>query len=137
MPCRHTFSVVENNMKAALLFLLTSLYGECHKLHTCIDDKTDNQFCLSQPCHDCVCTCINLYIIAAVHSITIYDARLTGGSAAYQGTVEVLTHRGWLPVCSYSWDSYAESRVLCRQLGYDVMVTPSIQCHVMYTYIHC
>ena len=63
----------------------------------------------------------NMYI--AVQSITIYDARLTEGSA---GTVEVLTHRGWLPVCSSWWSGDDESRVLCRQLGYNVTSIPSM-----------
>ena len=59
----------------------------------------------------------------AVHSITIYDARLSGGSTVYQGTVEVLTYRGWLPVCNsytYTWSNSRESKVLCQQLGYGV-----------------
>ena len=63
----------------------------------------------------------NICIATDVNGITrIYDARLNG-SSIHQGTVEVLTYRGWLPVCeryTYSWGT-AESRVLCRQLGYD------------------
>ena len=51
-----------------------------------------------------------------MYGITINDARLTGEN---HGTVEVLTQRGWLPVCSSTWSSSQESRVLCRQLGYD------------------
>ena len=65
-----------------------------------------------------------------VYGITINDARLTGGN---QGTVEVLTQRGWLPVCSSSWSSSQESRVLCRQLGYDnPNYTPGI-CSLAFT----
>lgn len=84
-----------------------------------------------------------LYTICVidVHSVTIYDARLTGGLAGYEGTVEVLTYHGWLPMCYtyaelpdyvydaheyslYTWDRHTESKVLCRQLGYDVTYTP-------------
>ena len=66
----------------------------------------------------CVHDHVIVYIIIGVNSFTIYDTRLGSGSAVYQGRVEVLTYRGWLPVCAYSWGS-SESRVLCRQLGYD------------------
>ena len=55
--------------------------------------------------------------IANVEGIAIYDARLNG-STAYQGTVEVLTYQGWVGVCTSSWGS-SDSRVLCRQLGYE------------------
>ena len=39
----------------------------------------------------------------------------------------MLTRQGWLPVCrsSSSYWSTSESRVLCRQLGYDVTSNPS------------
>ena len=55
-----------------------------------------------------------------VNSFTIYDARLGSSltSRAASGRVEVLTQRGWMPVCAYSWDA-SDSGVLCRQLGYD------------------
>ena len=56
-----------------------------------------------------------------VNGFTIYDTRLGSSSTSptTSGRVEVLTQRGWMPVCDsyYSWDS-SESRVLCRQLGY-------------------
>ena len=54
-----------------------------------------------------------------VHSFTIYDARLGSSSTSptTSGRVEVLTQRGWMPACAYSWRS-SESRVLCHQLGY-------------------
>ena len=61
-----------------------------------------------------------LFFTGKVNGITINDARLTG---EYQGTVEVLTHLGWLPVCSMTsnyWGNNQESRVLCRQFGYVV-----------------
>ena len=54
-----------------------------------------------------------------VNGFTIYDTRLGSSSTSPRtsGRVEVLTQRGWLPVCANSWDAF-ESRVLCRQLGY-------------------
>ena len=54
-----------------------------------------------------------------VNSFTIYDTRLGSSSTspATLGRVEVLTQRGWMPVCASSWAN-SESRVLCRQLGY-------------------
>ena len=84
---------------------------------------------------------VNICIIPGVHSVTVDNVRLTGGSAPNSGIVEVLTEDGWLPVCStvaifpeytddefsvFTWDSHTESRVLCRQLGYDATLTPSI-----------
>ena len=53
--------------------------------------------------------------MSGVSSNTIYDARLTNG---YYGTVEVLTYRGWQPLCRYYyyWSS-SQSRVLCHQYG--------------------
>ena len=70
---------------------------------------------------------ISLILLIGVHSITINDARLSEGSS---GTLEVLTHRGWQNLCLYySWGR-SESRVLCRQLGYDVTSSyPSIIHH--------
>ena len=65
----------------------------------------------------CVHDHVIVYIIG-VNSFTIYDTRLGSGLAAYQGRVEVLTYRGWQPVCASNW-GVSESRVLCRQLGYD------------------
>ena len=58
-----------------------------------------------------------LYI--GVNGFTIYDTRLGSSSTspATSGRVEVLTQRGWMPVCAPNWGS-AESRVLCHQLGY-------------------
>ena len=82
-----------------------------------------------------------------VYSITIYDVRLTDG---YEGTVEVLTYHGWLPMCSviatdpeyeydthsiFTWDSHTESKVLCRQLGYDINVA-STPCNTIDKYIY-
>ena len=66
------------------------------------------------------CSVINDYNIVGVNSFTIYDVRLGNGSATYQGRVEFLTYRGWLPLCDdyYYW-YYSESRVICRQFGYD------------------
>ena len=54
-----------------------------------------------------------------VNGFTIYDTRLGSSSTsrAASGRVEVLTQRGWTPVCASNWGS-AESRVLCHQLGY-------------------
>ena len=59
-------------------------------------------------------------IITGVNGFTIYNARLGSSSTsrAASGRVEVLTQRGWMPVCAYSWDA-SDSSVLCRQLGYD------------------
>lgn len=53
----------------------------------------------------------------------VYDVRLAHGSA---GLVEILTDDGWLPMWyvnssvseEIGWNSNAESKVLCRQLGY-------------------
>ena len=57
--------------------------------------------------------------MTGVKSFTIYDTRLGSSSTSPRasGRVEVLTQRGWMPVCAYSWDT-SESRVLCHQLGY-------------------
>lgn len=65
-------------------------------------------------------TCLLVHNYAAVHSSTIYNARLSGGSS---GAVEVLTRQGWLPLCNSSkytvlWRSSIESKILCQQLGY-------------------
>ena len=48
----------------------------------------------------------------------------------------MLTHRGWLPLCSSSWSSSQESRVLCRQLGYDVTSNPSITNYNRIVHVH-
>ena len=88
-----------------------------------------NSIIASNPCVNikfCDVTC------AAVHGITIYDARLDN---EYYGAVEVLTHQGWLPVCRLygNYWSTPESRVVCRQLGYDVTGSPSM----LYTLMSC
>ena len=52
-------------------------------------------------------------------SVNIYEARLN--TSAYEGTMEVLTSWGWLPVClRYSRWGHTESSVFCRQLGYNL-----------------
>lgn len=65
---------------------------------------------------------------SGVGSIAFDDARLVLAGVfretlftTPQGTVEVLVaDRGWLPLCSTpSWTDAMESRVLCRQLGYN------------------
>ena len=68
---------------------------------------------VSQTCH----ACIGHHI--GVNSFIIYDFRLGNSSTspATSGRVEILTYRGWMPICASSWDS-SDSRVLCRQLGY-------------------
>ena len=56
-----------------------------------------------------------------VNGFTIYDTRLgsSSTSSTTSGRVEILTQRGWMPVCeSYSSWGFSESIVLCRQLGY-------------------
>ena len=67
--------------------------------------------------------------IDAVQSITINATRL-GAANQYElvvllgptGAVEVFVveYDSWLPVCSTSWDTNAESQVLCRQIGFNV-----------------
>ena len=66
-----------------------------------------------------MCALLQFYIIG-VNAFAIYDTRLGSNSTsrAASGRVEVLTQHGWTPLCSYNWGT-AESRVLCRQLGYD------------------
>ena len=63
-------------------------------------------------------TAFDLHI--GVNSYTIYDIRLGSSSTtpATSGRVEVLTFRGWMPICAPSWGT-SESRVFCRQLGYN------------------
>ena len=49
----------------------------------------------------------------------------------------MLTHQGWLPVCGSS-SSYwftPESRVLCRQLGYDVVTSNPSKLHYEFVWI--
>ena len=61
-----------------------------------------------------------MQFMSGVNSITIYDARLTNG---YYGTVELLTYHGWRSLCRYySWGS-SQSRVLCRQYGFEYSST--------------
>ena len=59
------------------------------------------------------------WLFIGVNSFTIYDIRLGSSSTspARSGRVDVLTQRGWLPLCSSNWGT-SESIVLCRQLGY-------------------
>ena len=89
-----------------------------------------------------------IHVTLEVHSFTINDVRLVGGSAPNNGIVEVLTDNGWLPMCYaianfvdylqdpydkfslLSWDSHTESKVLCRQLGYDATLSPSMIAHI-------
>ena len=46
------------------------------------------------------------------------SVRLTGGSDAYIGNVEVLYNGVWGAVCSTGWNEDA-GRVVCAQLGYN------------------
>ena len=67
------------------------------------------------------CVLFRLHLICiGVNSYTIYDIRLGSSSTtpATSGRVEVLTFRGWMPICAPSWGT-SESRVFCRQLGYN------------------
>ena len=57
---------------------------------------------------------LNTEFIAAVQG----SVRLTGGSDAYIGNVEVLYNGIWGAVCSTGWNEDA-GRVVCAQLGYN------------------
>ena len=49
---------------------------------------------------------------------TIGEIRLTGGTSAGQGTVEICGTNGvWGSVCDDSWGT-SDAQVVCRQLGY-------------------
>jgi hypothetical protein len=45
------------------------------------------------------------------------DVRLTGGSSATNGIVEMCMAKMWGTVCADSWD-LSDVQVVCRQLGY-------------------
>ena len=45
------------------------------------------------------------------------SVRLVGGSAAYEGRVEIWFGRRWHTVCDDSWTT-DDARVACQQLGY-------------------
>ena len=81
-----------------------------------------------------------IVVFVDVQGIAINDTRLgsiyhdgislpdpqQGGAV---GIVEVFMDQydTWLPVCSTtSWDSSAESKVLCRQLGFNTTLDPGI-----------
>ena len=70
-----------------------------------------------------------------VQGVTINDTRL--GAVGHDditlpqgvGTVEVFVDQydSWLPICStISWDNSVESKVLCRQLGFNATLNPGI-----------
>ena len=46
------------------------------------------------------------------------DVRLAHGKTVYDGKVEICLHGTWGLVCDETW-SYADTKVVCRQLGYD------------------
>ena len=45
------------------------------------------------------------------------DLRLTGGSSALEGRVEVCDGQQWRKVCNDAWDN-TDALVVCRQLGF-------------------
>lgn len=44
------------------------------------------------------------------------EIRLTNGSHAYEGTVEVCLDNTWCLVAQHGWDD-ADARVVCKQIG--------------------
>ncbi len=73
-------------------------------------------------------TCRNmfLYLILIVGTLTVtsfsakpkeFSARLSGGSAAHEGFLEIVYYGKWMQVSNAAWD-IRNSIVLCRQLGY-------------------
>ena len=50
---------------------------------------------------------------------TFGDVRLVDGPTPNQGRLELCNNSQWGSVCDTYWEEY-NSRVVCRQLGYDV-----------------
>ena len=59
-------------------------------------------------------------ITAAYGSCTHGSVRLVNGTTTNQGRVEVCVGQTWGTVCDH-WFYSSDSRVVCRQLGYDVV----------------
>ena len=82
-------------------------------------------------------TQLHYFVDVQASVVTISDIRL--GAIGHDdialpqgrvGTVEVFVdqYNSWLPVCSTtSWDNGAESKVLCRQLGFNATLNPGIR----------
>ena len=60
-------------------------------------------------------TCV--VIILASSCATTGSIRLVGGTAAFNGRVEVCYNNVWGTVCDDYWDN-TEASVACKQLGY-------------------
>ncbi|XP_076295127.1 lysyl oxidase homolog 3A [Lasioglossum baleicum] len=54
--------------------------------------------------------------------------KLVGGQHSYEGNVEILHDGKWGSVCDDEWD-YLEAAVVCRQLGFDGAIKPTVNGH--------